>query len=43
MSLVAVFETVNQPKTETNFRKSWISKYNIQVKYSDAIYDSEFS
>jgi len=43
MSLAAVFEIVNRPKTETNFRKSWISKYDTQVKYSDAIYDSEFS
>ena len=43
MSLVAVVETVNEPKTETNFRKSSIWKCDTQVKYSDAINDSEFS
>ena len=43
MSLVLVVETVNEPKTETNFRKSWISKCDTQVKYSDALNDSAFS
>ena len=33
MYLVAVFEIVNQPKTETNFRKSWKSECDTEVRY----------